>query len=87
MGLDKKTYGIFSDPGNDTAAALVNHRKPSELERMNQIKAEKIYKGAAREPLGKTVDRNIVLPSKFTEGNAAHDRTGGKRVVRRSVVC
>ena len=45
MGLDNKNYGASSDKSAVTAQDLINHRKLSELERMNQIKAEKVYKG------------------------------------------
>lgn len=69
MGLSNKIYGEASDIGGATAQDLINHKKLSELEKMNLVRAEKVYRGAAREPLGRTVDRQIVLPSKFTEEN------------------
>ncbi len=67
MNLESKVYGNMSDAGNGTAAELLSHKKLSELEKINMVKAEKVYKGAAREPLGKTVDRHINLPDKFTK--------------------
>jgi hypothetical protein len=45
MDLGNKNYGAASDKGNTTAADLINHKKLTELERMNLIKAEKVYKG------------------------------------------
>lgn len=68
MGLDAKIYGQTSEKGNGNAAELINHKKLSELQRMNLAKSESIYRGAAREPLGKTVDRQVTLPDKFTTG-------------------
>lgn len=70
MELDHKIFGVTSDSGNGTAADLLSHKKLTDLEKINLVKAEKVYKGAAREPLGKTVDRHTVLPNKFTEGKS-----------------
>lgn len=69
MNLGEKSYGVQSDPTSVTTADLINHKKLTELQRINLIKAEKSYKGAAREPLGRTAERNFNLPSKFTEDN------------------
>lgn len=69
MNLDSKVFGDFSDPAQVTAADLINHKKPSNLERINLVKAEKVYKGITREPLGRGYDRGIVLPEKHTKGN------------------
>lgn len=71
MGLEDKIYGVHSDAGNGNAAELLSHKKLTELEKISLVKAEKVYRGAAREPLGKTVDRNIKLPDKFIEGKKA----------------
>ena len=68
MHLGERTFGAFSERGNNTAADLINHTRPSELERMNAAKAERVYRNMAKEPLGRTVDRHIPLPSKFIEG-------------------
>jgi Ni/Co efflux regulator RcnB len=69
MNLNSKVFGAFSDRGSNTAADLINHTRPSEMERINQLKAERIYKSTKREQLGKTVDRGNALPSKFAIDN------------------
>jgi hypothetical protein len=71
MRLEYNTYGVFSDPGNVTAAELINHKALTDMQRINLEKSEKVYHGTAREPLGKTYDRKYVLPSKFTVGKEA----------------
>jgi hypothetical protein len=68
MNLTANIYGVKSDKGNGSAAELINHKKLSELQRMNLAKKESIYKGAAREPLGRTADHLDPLPEKFTTG-------------------
>ena len=74
MGQDAKIYGQLFDKWNGTAAELINHKKLSELQRMNLAKSESIYRGAAREPLGRTVDRQVTLPEKFTKGKFMQPR-------------
>lgn len=76
MNLTSGTYGIMSDRGNGNAAELINHKQLTALQRMNKEKAEKVYVGAAREPLGRSVDRGNQLPPKFTTGNAPFGRPG-----------
>lgn len=71
MNLDDKIYGITDAGSKHGAADLINHDRPTEIQRINAIKSEKIYKHTKREPLGRIPDRNYVLPSKFTEGNQA----------------
>lgn len=68
LQLEQKNFGISSERGRNTAAELINLPKPSEVQRINIIKSEKIYKSATKEALGRTVDRQMVLPSKFAEG-------------------
>lgn len=69
MHLDEKVYGITENNRSRVAASdLINHRKPTELERINTIKAEKVYKQANREPLGHMPDRGYHLPEKYTVG-------------------
>jgi hypothetical protein len=69
MGLDDRIYGqTDKHSGKATAAQLINLPKASELTRVNNVKAEKMYKTANREPLGHGPDRNIILPDKFTIG-------------------
>lgn len=70
MGLDDRIYGATDkhSVNRTTAAQLINLPKASELERMNGVKAEKIYKSSNREPLGHGPDRGVVLPMKFTVG-------------------
>lgn len=66
--LGELTFGEQSERGNNTAADLLNHHRVGELERINKEKAERIYHTNIREPLGKSLDRHTILPSKFTEG-------------------
>jgi hypothetical protein len=69
MKLGNLTFGECSERGSDnTAATLLNHRKIGDLERLNLEKAEKVYRSQAREPLGHTLDRGTILPTKFTLG-------------------
>jgi len=68
MNLSERTFGAAASQGDVHAAELINHHALTELQRINIAKSEKVYRGAAREPLGRTVDRHITLPSKFTEG-------------------
>ena len=68
MNLDNRIYGVKERPDRVTASDLINQPKISELQRMSNIKAEKIYKHQNREPLGHSPDRKIKLPPKFTEG-------------------
>lgn len=68
MNLGERVYGGSTDKGVETAGELVNHKLPTELERINTEKAEAVYRMRAREPLGRTVDRHVALPSKFTLG-------------------
>lgn len=70
--LDTLTFGEVSERGsNNTAATLLSLNKVSDLESMNRTKAEKVYRSQAREPLGHTLDRGTILPSKFTEGKSS----------------
>jgi EF-hand domain-containing family member B len=69
MNLDEKIYGqTESNRTRIGASDLISHDKPTELERINMIKAEKVYKQQNREPLGKIPDRGYKLPDKYTIG-------------------
>lgn len=68
MQLSDKIYGKMFDGDTTTAQSLINHKKPSELERINKMKAEMNYVVNKREPLGRVPDRGHILPTKFTEG-------------------
>lgn len=71
MNLDDKIYGITDSTSKHGAADLINHSRDTELQRVNNIKAEKVYRHLNREPLGRQADKNYQLPLKFTEGNQA----------------
>jgi hypothetical protein len=43
MQLSDKIYGKMLDGDATTAHSLINHKKPSELERINKMKAERNY--------------------------------------------
>eukprot|EP01038_Epipyxis_sp_PR26KG_P016202 gene16202-22038_t len=70
LQLDDKIYGITErQQSKITAADLINLPKQSDLEKINKMKSELIYKSVKREPLGKLPDRNTIFPTKFTEEN------------------
>jgi len=71
MGLEEKIYGKVDTEKHVTAQDLINHQKPSDLERINLMKAEMNYRQSTREPLGRVPDRKINLPQKFTEDKEA----------------
>ena len=66
--LGELTFGEQTDCGTNNAADLLNHHTFSELQRLNNLKSERVYRATTREPLGRTMDRQMVLPSKFIEG-------------------
>lgn len=68
MNLDSKVFGSFIERGSNTAADLISRDRPTELERINQLKSERIYKSSKREILGQTVDRGNTLPARFSDG-------------------
>ena len=70
LNLISKNFGITSQADRITASDLINHAKLTDLEKINFVKSEKVYKGAAREPLGKCYSHNYNMPSKFAEGEA-----------------
>lgn len=67
LQLEEKIFGITDSIDRVTASDLINHSRPTELERLNMIKAERSYRNVNREPLGKSPDKKTILPSKFTE--------------------
>lgn len=58
MHLDNKIFGEASEAARVTAADLLTHTKLSDLSKITLAKAEKTYKGAAREQLGKSYSHN-----------------------------
>lgn len=68
LALDDKVFGITDAFSKHGAAELINQPKLTELQRINNIKAEKVYRQQNKEPLGRIPDRIDKLPSKFTEG-------------------
>jgi hypothetical protein len=66
--LDELTFGKYNIDRGNTAADLLNHRKVGDVDRLQLEKSERVYRSQAREPLGHTLDRGTVLPSKFTQG-------------------
>lgn len=69
LNLGDKIYGVTENNRYKIGASdLINLPKPSELQRINNIKAEKVYRQQNREPLGCIPDRGYVLPSKYTTG-------------------
>lgn len=70
MNLDSKTFGDKSEAARTTAHDLLTHHKLSDLEKLNLVKAEKVYRGAAREQLGKSYSHNYNENFKAMEGKA-----------------
>ena len=68
MKLSEKVFGYVDKSAKTTASDLLSHPKPSELERINKIRAETNYKSTMREPLGRSPDRQVKMPAKFTLG-------------------
>ena len=68
MRLDEKIFGEKAESSRVTASDLLKHEKLSDLQKINFVKAEKVYKGAAREQLGKTYTRNYNDNFKKMEG-------------------
>lgn len=68
LHLDEKVFGIAEKASRDGAADLIHQPKMNELERMNLIKSERIYKHTIREPLGRSPDKKVSLPPRFSEG-------------------
>jgi hypothetical protein len=71
LHLEDKIFGITDKSSRDGAADLLHQPKMTELQRISNLKAEKVYKHTLREPLGRIPDRKFQLPSKFTEGIVA----------------
>ncbi len=51
-----------------TTEKLIKAENLTPFKKIEKEKAEMIYKSSKTEVLGRTVDRNIILPSKFTQG-------------------
>ncbi len=73
MDLDAKTFGEKSEPTRVTASDLLKHEKLSDLQKINFVKSEKVYKGAAREQLGKTYTRGYNDNFKKMDGSITLD--------------
>ncbi|KAJ1418003.1 hypothetical protein B484DRAFT_334009, partial [Ochromonadaceae sp. CCMP2298] len=71
MDLDSKIYGITEQRNRIGASDLIGQALPSELQRINNLKAEKVYRQQNREPLGHRPDRGFTLPDKYTTGHQA----------------
>lgn len=70
LHLEEKIFGITNQMSRESAADLIHQPKLSDLQRMNLLKSEKIYKHTQREPLGHSPDRKVALPHKFAEGES-----------------
>lgn len=75
MNLDDKIYGDTDRSYKIGASDLINHKKMSELEKINVLKSEKTYKRTIREPLGRSPDKRDTLPNKFTVDNQAFGKS------------
>ena len=65
--IDRK-YGATSNQSGDTTSALISAARPTILQKIRDEQAEKLYKGAQREPLGRGYDRGTIMPDKFSKG-------------------
>lgn len=72
LQLEHKIFGITDRPGRETASDLIHHEVPTDLQRINQIKAEAKYKRSTHEPLGHSPTRQISLPDKFATGRLSN---------------
>lgn len=68
MNLNDKIYGKTDRGSHIGVGDTISYARPSELQRLNDIKAEKIYKNTNKEPLGHSPNKGTILPSKFTQG-------------------
>lgn len=69
LNLDKKVFGVTSECARHTVADLIQNKQPTQLQQIENQKAENVYKSTKREMLGCTVDRGLHLPIKFSKGN------------------
>ena len=75
LQLEKRVFGIItsSDLSNRaTVADALMSSKPSPLQMIENMKAERLYKSTQREALGRSVNRGMTLPSKFDDGNVTN---------------
>ena len=70
MGLDNKVFGTNAAGQNTRASDLIQSKTPSQYKQVENLKAERVYASSKREQLGKPYERNVVLPSKYSEGQA-----------------
>ena len=68
LRLQERKFGITSDSTNEGAAGLITAERPTILQKIKDERAEQLYKGASREPLGRSYNRGTVLPEKFKGG-------------------
>jgi hypothetical protein len=68
LRLGDRRFGATSDQSSETTSALISAARPTILQKIRDEQAEKLYKGAQREPLGKGYDRGTVMPAKFSQG-------------------
>jgi hypothetical protein len=68
MQLNDKIFGITDKHNKIQASDLISSSRPTELQKLNNLKAERVYKSVNREPLARSPERNVKLPSKFIEG-------------------
>lgn len=69
LQLAQRKFGVTSSEFDGSVAEVLMSDKTSPLKIIETMKAERLYKSAQREPLGRSVDRGTILPSKFTHGN------------------
>ena len=68
LRLVDRQFGVTSDSSAESAADLITAPRPSILQKIKDERAEQLYKGAAREPLGHSYNRGTILPEKFNQG-------------------
>ena len=70
MNLGDLTFGEKSESIRTTAHDLLSHHKLSDFEKLELMKAEKVYKDAAKNRLGKSTSYNYNDNFKAMEGRA-----------------
>ena len=68
--LQELTFGCRTARGENTAASLMHQPNLTAVEGLNLLKAEKVYRSQMREPLGRSTERGVMLPYKFSRGKS-----------------
>jgi hypothetical protein len=67
------TFGRRTARGENTAASLISQPILTAVEGLNYQEAEQVYR--SRESLGRSADRGLMLPTKFSRGKSSKSLT------------